>query len=415
MVNVTEQEIRRIEQQIKDLAKTALMEDGTVWRATYTEEDAEGLALLKGWMEDGGFTVRADAAGNLLGRIEGASDRVILTGSHRDTVRNGGDYDGALGVITALNAAAALYEEFGQPQRTVEVIATAEEEGSRFISSYAGSHFITGTLTQELLDERSEEGISLREAIAAAGYEGTEGGPKTKRWDIDRFLELHIEQGAFLEQLGKQVGIVENIVGLWSGELQFHGQQNHAGTTLMSIRKDPVPSAAKLICEMTDWADGKNDQVVITFGEIGVQPGKYNVIPDTVRLSYDLRSGSKALLEEGLQKMQAFMADLPDGITGEVVIGGLDVPAAMDKGGVGQLKRIAQERGLAYQHMNSGAGHDAQVFALQYKTNMIFVPSRDGVSHSTLEYTAMEDIAAGYGLLKEYLYELAWEGREDEE
>ena len=186
-----------------------------------------------------------DAVGNLFGRLPGKDSQVIMTGSHRDTVRHGGKYDVMLGILTGLKAAASLYGQLGKPEKTVEVVAICEEESSRFpLSSYAGSCHISGQLQEEDLQVTDGDGISMREAMEKAGYlrEALSAGRK----DLEHFVELHIEQGGLLEDQEKQVGIVTSIVGLFAGEVIFTGHQNHAGTTPMYLRKDPMPLACLL-------------------------------------------------------------------------------------------------------------------------------------------------------------------------
>ncbi|MEE0740745.1 MAG: M20 family metallo-hydrolase [Emergencia sp.] len=399
-----EREIQWIKSAVEELAVTA-ERNGEYWRATYTAEDAKGTALIEKWLMEKGFQVRYDEVGNLYGRVEGESAEVVLIGSHRDTVKNGGKYDGALGIITAIEAVAALCKIKGRPEKTLEVVALCEEEASRFLTGYVGSRAIIGELREEHLGETDADGITLETAMRNGGY--YQGKLPKKREDLHSFLELHIEQGGVLEKNQKKVGIVASIVGLYTGELLFYGEQNHAGTTPMSMRKDPVPLAAEFINRLNKWAGSKDDQVTCTFGNLLVKPGKSNVIADMVRLTFDIRSGRKELLREAQEQINAFLLGHQNFKT-EVKFACKEDPVNMDETGIELLESLAQKLNLKALRMSSGAGHDAQIIASETRTNMIFVPSQGGVSHSPQEYTSEEDICQGYMLMRAYLETIAW-------
>ena len=399
------EELKWIEDAIDELGQTAIKEDNTYWRATYTEEDRKGTALLKRWTEEAGFCTYFDQVGNLFGKIEGNAKDVVLTGSHRDTVRNGGRYDGALGIITAIAAGKALYQKKGRPEQTLEVVALCEEEASRFLTGYTGSRAITGTLREDDLSEKDERGISLKEALEAEGY--FDGTLPKARSDIKQFLELHIEQGGVLEKTGKQAGIVTAIVGIFAGDIYFHGEQNHAGTTPMHMRKDPVPAAADFISALNRWALTKGTDLTCTIGNITIEPGKSNVIPARLKLTFDIRSGSQRLQEEARAKIEALLQQF-QGYTPKVVYACQDPPASMDRENVSALGRLAKDQKIAVMTMISGAGHDAQIIAEKIRTNMIFVPSEKGISHSPLEFTSIRKIEPGYRLMKAFLEQAAW-------
>ncbi|HIV80896.1 MAG TPA: Zn-dependent hydrolase [Candidatus Avanaerovorax faecigallinarum] len=398
-------EMQWIESAIEKVAETGKKEDGTYWRATYTDEDKKGVELLKRWMKDAGFYTYFDTVGNLYGRIEGRTKDVILAGSHRDTVKNGGKYDGVLGIITAISACASLYREYGIPKKTVEVVALCEEEASRFLAGYVGSRAITGTLRNENLQELDENGVSLEEAMRCAGY--YEGVLPKERGNVKQFLELHIEQGGFLESAGKQVGIVTAIVGIFAGDIYFYGEQNHAGTTPMSMRKDPVPVAASFVTALNKWAMTKGDKLVCTIGNVVIEPGKSNVIANKVKITFDIRSESQELLTEAKNKIESLLKEFPEYMP-ETDFACQDSPVAMDAGGIERLKQLAEKENQKVALMPSGAGHDSQIIAQKIKTNMIFVPSERGISHSPLEYTDIMDIRPGYTLMKSYLKEKGW-------
>lgn len=377
------------------------------WRATYTEEDQKALKLLEQWMREKDLEVFYDDIGNLFGKIEGEQDRIVLTGSHRDTVKNGGKYDGALGIICAIAAAGSLYAELGKPKKSVEVVAFGEEEGSRFLSGYLGSRYLVGQLSDDILQERDANGITLTEAIRHAGFSGKRAQKSPQMQEVERFIELHIEQGGVLAQSGEQVGLVTSIVGLLIGKITIEGHQNHAGTTPMYLRKDPVTRAAQLITEMNQWAMTYGEAVTCTFGEIQVFPNKSNVIAGSVSLSFDIRSTSPAILQEAQTRIKNLQQQ-EDGFRYTLEFAAPDAPAQMDEAGLKLLEEAARKLHLSYRKMHSGAGHDAEMLAQKIKTNMIFVPSVGGISHSPLEYSKPDDIGRGYLLLKAFLREIAW-------
>ena len=216
----------RIEEMLCQLADATCI-DGEIWRAAYTLEDKIAKNILREWIEDLGLEYREDAIGNVYGRLPGTEPGTVLTGSHLDTVKNGGKYDGALGVVTGVAALGYLKQSGFVPKHSLEVVGLMEEEGSRFPSGCQGSRAICGTLKEEDLEEVGRDGVTLREALLSAGYQ-PEALKSVKRDDIRAIVELHIEQGPVLESEQKQIGIVDSIVGIVNYELTIQGSQNHA-------------------------------------------------------------------------------------------------------------------------------------------------------------------------------------------
>ncbi len=392
---------------IEEAGKTAVKEDGTCWRASYTKEDKAVVELLKGYMESMGMDTFFDAVGNLHGIIHGTENNTVMTGSHRDTVRNGGKYDGILGVLCGIRAAGSLYEELGSPHSSLEIVAMVEEESSRFTASdYIGSCNIAGILPESAFSQTDDHGITIQEAAVAAGYQGAPAD--CRRDDIKHFVEIHIEQGGVLESEKKQIGIIRSIVGQWGGTISFEGKQNHAGTTPMALRHDPVPVMASFINDLFGWVNLRSDDMVLTIGKISVSPGSPNVIPQKVSFTYDARSSDLALGLAAVEKIYALKEAYDGEIKVEVIPAWSDKPVGLDMDGVKELEEIVQELGFPYKVMDSGAGHDSQNMAKSYPTNMIFVPSVDGISHNVKEYTKPEDLEAGLAVLKAYLKKLCW-------
>ena len=391
-----------IEAKLRQFAALA-QRDGELWRAPFTVEDERSCVLLEEWLRAAGLTPRRDAVGNLLGRLPGREKGVVMAGSHRDSVKNGGCYDGAAGVITALLAAGELYRELGQPRKTVEVAALQEEEGSRFLSSYIGSKAMTGLLSQRELELTDQEGLSLSQALGGADP------AQARRDDIELYLELHVEQGPLLEQQGLPLGVVERIVGLTAARVTVNGRQNHAGTTPMALRLDPMAAAAEMISRLLRGVGHISDSATMTIGEIAAFPGVSNVIPERVIFSVDFRDGAAdklAALDALLQSCAAEQLQRGFGVQVQYLC--QEQPAVLDPAAVELLCASAESLDLPYRRMNSGAGHDAQVMASRFPAGMLFIPSKNGVSHTPEEYTSPQQLETGFFVLKQALRTAAW-------
>ena len=395
-----------IEEMLCQLADTTRI-NGEIWRAAYTPEDKIAKNILREWIENLGLEYREDAIGNVYGRLPGTEPGTVLTGSHLDTVKNGGKYDGALGVVTGVAALGYLKQSGFVPKHSLEVVGLMEEEGSRFSTGCQGSRAICGTLKEEDLKEVGCDGVTLREALLSAGYQ-PEALKSVKRDDIRAIVELHIEQGPVLESEQKQIGIVDSIVGIVNYELTIHGSQNHAGTTSMPLRHDPVVAAAEFITESTRQMMAEAPSATLTYGAIQVFPGMQNVIADRVNLRIDMRDGSEeellhdeAILKHALESIESKGFKLRLGQNHWLK------SAKMDPNVIQVIEQLCEEKHLAYKHMNSGAGHDSMVFGKHFPTAMIFVPSIAGISHNPAEATAVSDIQTGFELLCDVLKELS--------
>ena len=395
-----------IEEMLCQLADTTRI-NGEIWRAAYTPEDKIAKNILREWIENLGLEYREDAIGNVYGRLPGTEPGTVLTGSHLDTVKNGGKYDGALGVVTGVAALGYLKQSGFVPKHSLEVVGLMEEEGSRFSTGCQGSRAICGTLKEEDLKEVGCDGVTLREALLSAGYQ-PEALKSVKRDDIRAIVELHIEQGPVLESEQKQIGIVDSIVGIVNYELTIHGSQNHAGTTSMPLRHDSVVAAAEFITESTRQMMAEAPSATLTYGAIQVFPGMQNVIADRVNLRIDMRDGSEeellhdeAILKHALESIESKGFKLRLGQNHWLK------SAKMDPNVIQVIEQHCEEKHLAYKHMNSGAGHDSMVFGKHFPTAMIFVPSIAGISHNPAEATAVSDIQTGFELLCDVLKELS--------
>jgi len=387
-------------------------ESGGISRFLYSEEWVAAQKYLEKEMTDEGLDVHFDEIGNLFGALKGSKypNETILSGSHVDTVGNGGYYDGQFGIVASFIAIKHLKEKYGQPLRNIEVVSMAEEEGSRFPYSFWGSKNIVGTAKKEEVEDITDfDGIPFVEAMGKAGFTFRDNA-KGMREDLKAFVEIHNEQGSVLETEKKSVGVVHSIVGQRRFNIELTGQANHAGTTPMGYRKDAVFAASQMIFEIISAAKRHGDPLVATVGTIEVTPNVVNVVPGKALFTLDIRHTEKDALVTFTEEVEAILNRL----AAEHSVG-LDIdmwmdedPVPMDKKIVDLMIKQCEEIGLNYKLMHSGAGHDSQIFAQHIPTSMIFVPSRAGISHNPAEYTEPADLAEGVKALMGALYELAY-------
>ncbi|WP_409304153.1 Zn-dependent hydrolase [Peribacillus sp. SCS-155] len=403
---------QHLEEAIEWLSKFGKEKDDGVTRLVFSRAWNEAQHALKDWMETLGLLVSFDSVGNLFGRLPAREEDAptILVGSHVDTVRSGGKYDGAYGILAALLAVAALKKEYGAPKLNLEVVSLCEEEGSRFPLACLGSGLMTGLYeSRDLKGLTDSEGMKLEDAMKMSGF-SLPGGEYTVRTDIDAFIEIHIEQGPALEKLRKQIGIVQAIVGQKRYQVTVTGEYNHAGTASMHWRKDALMGAAEMICALYESMGNREDQLVATVGQLFVKPNIPNVIPGRVVFSVDARHPSEETLESFCRQFsRQFLEISADrGLGTEIKMCHEVHPVQMNQALIETVQDICVKREISYQLMNSGAGHDSQLFAKVYPTALLFVPSQGGISHSPLEYTPVKDLETGLDVLKECLHQLAY-------
>lgn len=384
---------------------------GGMTRLLYTDVWKAGQEYVKAEMEAFGMKAQYDAVGNLFGRIEGKElpEETIMSGSHIDTVVNGGHLDGQYGVLAALTAMEYLVSTYGQPKRSMEVISLAEEEGSRFPTVFWGSkNFVGEANNQEVAEITDANGLRFVDEMRRQGFDFK--AVQTKREDIKAFVEIHIEQGSVLEKEQLQVAVVNNIVGQRRYTVVLKGQANHAGTTPMGYRHDAVYGFAKICSEAIDRAKEVGDPLVLTFGKVIPKPNTVNVVPGEVEFSIDCRHTDAAALKEFTEALEVRMKEIAAehelGIEIELWMDELPIP--MDQTIVDVIESQAEKGNYKYRMMHSGAGHDSQIIAPHYPTAMIFVPSIGGISHNPAENTNIEDLIEGIKILTDTLYELAY-------
>ncbi|WNS77544.1 allantoate deiminase [Bacillus sp. DTU_2020_1000418_1_SI_GHA_SEK_038] len=385
--------------------------EGGVTRLLYSKEWVDAQHALKEWMENEGLEARFDEIGNLFGTLKGKNtNETVLTGSHVDSVKNAGKYDGPYGIVSGILALKYLKQIYGEPLRNIEVVSMAEEEGSRFPYAFWGSKNIVGLAKREDVENISDfEGIPFVEAMKNAGF-GFRDETKEPRKDLKAFVEVHIEQGSVLETEKKSVGVVHSIVGQRRFTVEIVGEANHAGTTPMGYRKDAVYAASQMIYEMISMARKVGDPLVATVGKIEVLPNIVNVVPGKAIFTIDVRHTDKAAIESFTDQLTAKINEVSRDHGVETTIDmWMDAdPVPMDQKVVELIEKQCKENGLNYKLMHSGAGHDSQIFAPVVPTAMLFVPSLKGISHNPAEFTEPSDLAEGVKALIGALYELGY-------
>lgn len=385
---------------------------GGMTRLLYTDSWLEAQKAVKTKLEEIGMTTRFDEIGNLFGRLEGSTypDETIMSGSHIDTVVNGGNLDGQFGIIAAYLAMGYLKETYGQPLRSLEVISMAEEEGSRFPTVFWGSkNFMNEAKKEDVIDIADFNGIKFVDAMRQCGFDFKAEGQK-RREDIKAFVELHIEQGNVLENEGLQIGVVNSIAGQKRYTVILKGQANHAGTTPMGYRKDAVYAFSRICCEAIEKAKKVGDPLVLTFGKVEPKPNTVNVVPGEVLFTIDCRHTDGNLLHGFTGELEQRIQEIADEMGMEVSIDLWmdEAPVPMDESIVKVIEEAAKKENMKYRIMHSGAGHDSQIIAPHYPTAMIFVPSIGGISHNPAEATKLEDLVEGVKTMAAALYELAY-------
>ncbi len=408
----------RIQKNIEALAHFSRCPGSGCTRLSYTKEFRLAADYIIEEMHSIGLAVREDAAGSLIGRWgeSAAKGPVILTGSHFDSVPQGGNFDGPAGIFTALEAVRVLKEIHFQPEIPIEVIAMPEEEGSRFGGGLFASRAICGAVTAEELKQTIDsDGISQYEAMTAYGLhpEQIASAQRTPS-EIAAYLELHIEQGPVLEQAKKQIGIVDSIVGLQCFQITVCGRADHAGTTPLTMRADALLAAARAMAAATDTALCLKDGTVITFGSIHSSPAASNIVSSRVSFTADCRSSQTSSIKTVIHAFEDSLKSSAQKAAGLFwkITPTLDAaPAIMHPELIHVLEDSARSLSLSCMHLSSGAGHDAMNFADVCPTAMIFVPSRGGRSHCPEEWTDYAQLACGAEVLLHTLAKLSGKNR----
>lgn len=374
-------------------------------RLGLSADEQQARELVGGWLAARGADVRRDAAANLFARFPGQGE-TILVGSHLDSVPEGGRFDGALGVLCAVEAVESLVDAKVRTRRPIEVVAWADEEGARFGVGLFGSTAAFGRLARGVGERRDRDGISIAEALRAIGEQGDPTAAQRDPKELAAYLELHIEQGPRLETAGLPLGIVSDIVGIYHARVAIRGRADHAGATVMTARADALAAASEVVLAVERIARGRSDAVG-TVGEIAVRPGAKNVVPGECIFSLDLRAARDH--DDLVREVLEAVTSIASARSVEASVDDLArVPATpLDPKIRDVLKRATKSVGVEAPLLVSGAGHDAQNPALSgVPTGMIFVRSTGG-SHTPREFASIDDAALGAQALANAIKELA--------
>jgi N-carbamoyl-L-amino-acid hydrolase len=390
----------RLNGSLQALARIGSTSGGGVTRLAVSDEDRSGRDQVRAWMEETGLAVRFDDFGNMTGLRPGADDEPpVILGSHCDTVVRGGRYDGALGVLGALEVIRTLNDHGIATRLPIAVVNWTNEEGVRFEPAMQCSGAISGRFTKrEVYDRTDRQGLRFEDELRRIGYLGEE---RNRPLPASAYLELHIEQGPVLEAAGHSVGTVGGIVGITWIEVTLEGQSDHAGPSPMHLRRDALAAAAKVISGVERIALERDEVAVATVGRLSLEPNIINTIPGRVTFSVDFRHPDPAVLESQVERLQALVTDVSrqTGVQGTVKRFWTSEPTPFDPAVIRAVEGAVSELGLASQSLWSGAGHDAKYLADVCPSGMIFVRSRGGLSHCETEFSTPEDIEAGANVL----------------
>ncbi|MBP1604876.1 MAG: amidase, hydantoinase/carbamoylase family [Acidobacteria bacterium] len=390
---------KRVNGHLLELSRFGKNPEGGVTRVAYSDVDLQGRAYVIQLMRDAGLDVVIDAAGNIVGRRAGADPgkKPIVVGSHIDSVPQGGNYDGNVGSMAAIEVAQSLAEQGVALRHPLEVVIFQNEEGGT-----VGSMAITAGLSNDDLARTTHSGATVREGIRRIGGDPDRLAQAIRKpGDIAAYLELHIEQGGILDAEDVDIGVVEGIVGIKWWDVTIEGSANHAGTTPMAQRRDALLAAARYVDAVNRVARARPGRQVATVGRIQAFPGAYNVIPGKVATSLEIRDLDASVIDAIRQDVQreVELTAQDTGTTFTFTLTSDTVPAPTDTRVRRTIDEAAARLGLRRKSMPSGAGHDAQEMARLGPIGMIFVPSVGGISHSPREFTRPEDITNGTNVL----------------
>ena len=401
-------DVGRLQNRIKELGRVGAITSGGVSRLALTNEDRDGRDLVVRWMRDLGLSIQVDRIGNVIGTRAGILDSPpVIIGSHIDSVATGGLYDGALGVLAGLEAIQTLNDADLKTQYPIAVSFFTNEEGVRFTPDMMGSAVHQGSLPLETaLETVGTDGQTVGAELTRIGYAGD---IPVNNMIPRAYLELHIEQGPVLENTNTTIGAVTGVQGISWTEFELQGVSNHAGTTPMHLRHDAGYVAAAIAVEARAIATDFGANQVSTVGVSELTPNLINVIANRARVTVDLRNTSDAKLTQSETRLLGFATDTAaaEGVTLEKRSLVRFSPVEFDTVIIDMIEKAAAASDYTYCRLPSGAGHDAQMFAPNCPTGMIFIPSTQGISHNENEFSSEQDIAAGMDVLMKVLLELS--------
>lgn len=401
----------RLKKDIEELSQVGRSDTDGIFRMAFSDGDMAGRQWFKQKLAEAGLEIYEDGAANIHGRLNW-DDKTpsVMTGSHLDTVPGAGHLDGALGVLVGLECLRRAKEENIELRHPLEVVAFTDEEG-RF-GGMLGSQSITGNLTPESIMKAMDlDGVKLIDAMKERGYDAMQAlHARRNPESIHTFLELHIEQGPILDQMGFSVGIVDAIAGLFKWEVSLIGTPNHAGTTPMHMRNDAFQALAEFSSQIQRVLDENgSERSVATVGKVDISPGAANVVPGKVVFSLEVRDTEQRVLDElrnAFRRALSAIARRRDVMFEFSVLSEIQ-PVKCDPSGIQNLKNVADELKIPSLQMASGAAHDSQFMATITRAAMVFVPSKEGRSHSVAEWTDMEHIEKGANVMLNSLIRIA--------
>ncbi|MFD2202674.1 Zn-dependent hydrolase [Shivajiella indica] len=391
---------KRIEQRIFELAKYGRNEKGEGQRVAYSQGDIEGRAYFMDLMRQAGLDVRIDFAGNIIGRRDGKdpSKKPIAFGSHIDMVPNGGNYDGAYGAITALEIIEVLKENKITTNHPLEVIIFQNEE-----AGLVGSRAMAGRLKIDALGQMNASGYTIAEGTKRIGGDPDRlSEAARKEGDLAAFIEIHIEQSKVLESQGIDVAIIEGIVGIEDWDITVTGLANHAGSTPMNDRQDALIAASKLVLAVNDVVNSYEGAQVGSVGKISVPSGAPNIIPGKVEMSLQMRDLSTEKIMKMYTDIEKRAQEIAKETNTQIAFEHLNLsstPTFASKEIQEKMIQAAESLGISYIKMQSGAGHDTQEMAALGPIGMVFIPSKDGISHNPKEYSSPAQMAKGANVM----------------
>ena len=397
----------RLIQRLYALADIGAIDGGGCARLALTDEDKAGRDLVVSWMRECDLDISIDAIGNVIGTWNVGNGAPVMSGSHIDTVRTGGKYDGNLGVLAALEVIQTCQEYNITPSRPLAVGFFTDEEGSRFPPDMLGSLVYAGGMSvEEAHDIVGIDGATVGNELARIGYLGNVPCPGLTP---HAFVELHIEQGPVLEIENTTIGVVTSVQGISWIEATIEGQSNHAGTTPMSMRHDPSYVASRITVFLRELSQRYGGNQVCTVGKIDLFPNLVNVVPAKATLTLDVRNTDESLLQMAEQEIHDFLKKIETDEGVKIATRSLArfEPVLFHDTVIDLVERTAVDHGLSFKRMPSGAGHDAQMLARMCPSGMIFVPSHKGISHNPAEHTEQDDLIAGANVLLDVMLNLA--------
>lgn len=384
-------------------------------RLAFTDADWAGRQYIIDRMVDAGLTVETDGFGNVIGYKVGKNPDlpVVMVGSHTDSVPNGGNYDGVVGVLSAIEAVRSMNDDGFEHDHTIAVVSFMCEESARFGDSTLGSKAMRGALTvQDLHRLTDKQGTSLYEILKGRSLHPDEIEQVEYKRPVKSFTEIHIEQGKVLEHEQKRIGIVTGIAAPERFYVTIRGNADHSGATPMNLRHDALCGASKIILGIEEIAAMQEEPPVVgTVGIVEVTPGAMNVIPGVVKLGVDIRSISEVARNSVVTLIKEFIDVTAEkrGLSYTIEPVAQDHPVAMHPAMIREIEEAVRSLGVEYMALPSGAGHDAMHWADDVPTGMIFIPCLNGISHNPAEFAEMDDIVTGAEVLDKVLRKLSLE------